>query len=117
MMNFIQDWKDKIAEYLDVNVKLFKLNFIHSVAKIFGYFIFVLISSLLGFAILMYLGLALAEWFTVLANGSRIAGFFMTVGFYSLLVFIVYLLRKPLIRSFTGKLVKLLTEDIEDEDK
>ncbi len=116
-MNFIQELKDKVAEYLDVHVKLIKLNFIESIAKIFGYFIFVMMGSLLGFAILIYLGLALAEWFTVLANGSRIAGFFMTVGAYLLLAVFLYLLRKPLIKTFSGKVIKLLTENTDQEDK
>ncbi len=117
MMNIINEWKAKIARYLDVNVKLVKLNFIQHASRIFGYFIFVMIGFLLGFAILMYLGLALAEWFTVLADGSRIAGFFMTVGFYLLLCAVLYALRKPIIKAFAGKMIKMLTENPDNEDK
>lgn len=116
-MDFINAWKNKIAEYLDANIRLAKLNFIQFTARVFGYLIFVMIGALLGFAILIYVGFSMAETFTVLADGSRIAGFFMTVGFYLLLVAILYWLRKPIIRSFTSKMIQVLSENPDTEDK
>lgn len=114
-MNFINKIKDKIAQYINVNLDVLKLNAIAYMARVLGYFAFSIICMFLVFAILLYLGFGLTEWFTMLADGSRIAGLFMTVGAYILLILVIFALRKSIVRMFANAIVRVLTDDEEEK--
>ena len=115
-MNFISKLKEKLAHYIDVNVKLAKLNFIQHTSGILGYIIFLIICLFFAFSILLYLSMGLAAWFTVLVD-SRVAGFFMTVGVYILLLLLLFALRKNVVNFFTGSFIRIMTENDKDDDE
>jgi hypothetical protein len=115
-MNLLKSLKDKIARYIDVNVKLFKINFIQHTSNILSYFIFTIVSLFLLLAILIFMGLGLAEVFTAMVN-SRIGGFFMVMGAYILLLIFIFGIRKWVIRGFAGAFIRILTEQDKDEEE
>ncbi|HXS38071.1 MAG TPA: hypothetical protein VN721_15315 [Flavipsychrobacter sp.] len=115
-MNFINKWKDKITQYAEVRLRLIQINFIKRTSTILSHMMFTMIALLIFFAILIFLGFGLAEWYTVLANGSRVLGFFMAIGTYVVLLLIAFALRKPIIKVFTGLFIRILTENDEEDE-
>jgi len=116
MMDIINEWKNKIVQYVNVHIKLIKIDFIERSSYIMGYFIFTIISLLFLLCILLFLGLGLAEWFSALVN-SRTGGFFMVIGVYFLVFLILLGLRKPLMRFFASTFIHVLTEHDEEDEK
>lgn len=115
-MNLFTRWKDKASEYIDVRVGLFKLGLIERTSSLLGNLILAFIYLFISLAILTFLGFGLMETFTELV-GSRVGGAFITAGVFALLLVLLFLVRKPLIRSFAGVFVRILTEsDDDDED-
>jgi len=114
-MSFIDKWKDKITEYVDVRFQLIKLSFIERTSHILGYLVYVFIILSLLLPILIFTGIGLSEVFTSLFD-SRIAGFFCTAGVYILIVLIIIAARKSLIKNLANIFIAKLT-DIDDDDK
>lgn len=115
MMNFLSDWKNKIAQYVNVQIRLIRLGFIERTSYLMGYFIFTIVSLFFFFCILLFLGLGLTEWFAGLI-GSKTEGFFLTIATYVVLFFIFFALRKGIVRFFASTFIKVLTEK-DEEDK
>ncbi|MBS1584166.1 MAG: hypothetical protein JSS82_01265 [Bacteroidetes bacterium] len=115
-MSFIDKWKDKITEYVDVRFQLIKLSFIERTSHILGFLVYTFVALSLVLPILIFIGIGLSEVFTSLFD-SRIAGYFCTVGVYVLLLLILIATRKSLINKFAGIFIAKLTEiDEEKED-
>ena len=86
-MDFLNKWKDKIAHYVDVRLRLFKLSIIERVSTILSYFIIVFILLFLSLSILIFLGVGLAEYLSSVVN-SMSAAYFIVAGIY--LFFIIF---------------------------
>lgn len=108
-MNFIANLKDKITQYIDVNIKLLKLSIIDTTSSVLSYFIFIFIVLFLVMLMFIFMGFGLAEWFTLLFN-SRVAGFFTTFGVFVLIFSMFLALRKNIIRFFSDGFIKVMTE-------
>ena len=115
-MSIISSLKDKITRYVDVYIKLLKLNFISSTANLLSYFLFALICLLLLFCIMILLGFGLTEGFIDMGM-SRIAALFTTVGIYIFLLLIFMVLRKNIIRYFAGNFINVLSDDADSSPK
>lgn len=115
MLNILSDLKDKVAHYLEVNLRLLQLNLIKRTSKVMGFFLFFIIILFVLFSILLFLGLGLAEVFTNIANGSRVAGFFMAMGSYFILILILFALRKSIVNGFANIFLPIFTEEDEDD--
>jgi hypothetical protein len=115
MLNFLSNWKDKIAQQVDLRVRLFKLEFIERTSNVLSYFIFTFVILLLTMAIMIFLGIGLGEWFSEMFH-SRIGGYFATTGVYVVLILLVFALRKPLIHGFCGVFIRVLTDRKDDDD-
>lgn len=116
MMNFIEKWKNKIAQHVETRVDLFKLDFIERTSGILSYFIFIIICLLLALCILLFLGIGLGEFFTELVQ-SRTYGFFITAGIYTLLFVFLALARKLIVRLFIGMFINIMTHDDDDDEE
>jgi len=114
-MSIFSQLKDKVTQYVDVYVKLFKLNFIGRTANLLSYFMFSMIALFIVFCMLLFTGLGLVEVF-VLAGMSKMASFFLTIGIYFLLLLIVVGLRKPITRFFSSSIIKVMTDGDEEDD-
>lgn len=112
-MSFIDKWKDKITEYVDVRFQLIKLSIIERTSHVLGYLVYTFVALSLVLPILIFLGIGLSEVFTSLFD-SRIAGYFCTVGVYVVILLILIAVRKSIISKLTGIFISKLTE-IEDE--
>ena len=113
-MGMINQLKEKVTRYVDVHVKLFKLNFIGRTANIMSYFMFALISLFIVFCIILFLGLGLTEAF-MLAGLTKMVSFFLTIGVYFVLLLVVVMLRKNITRFFASTFIKVLTDGDDDE--
>jgi hypothetical protein len=114
-MSLIGNWKEKIAQYVDVRVQLVKLSFIDRTSNILSYLILMFISLFLGLAILIFAGMGIAEWFAGIFD-SRAGGYFTAVGFYLLLMGLLYLTRGVILKTFAGIFIRVLTEGDDDDD-
>ncbi len=119
MSNPLQSFKDKITQYLQLKFELFRLDFIQKGSSLMGYFVFVLILSIIGGISLLLLSLGLAEWWSALFE-SRITGYFCAAGFFLLISIIILLSKRSMLRFFTNKMIALLAsshkKDEKDED-
>jgi len=113
-MSIFGDLKQKITRYADVYIKLLKINFIGRSANVFSYFLFALICLFFFFCIILFIGFGLSEVF-VEAGLSKMVSFFIVVGIYFLLLFVVMALRKKIIRFFASGFIRVLTEGDDEE--
>ncbi len=115
MTDLINKWKDKIVQYLDVHIKLIKLNFIERTSNVLSYIIFVMLALFLVFAVLMFLGLGMAEaysnWFD-----SRTWGYLATAGTFLLIVIIVMAAHEQISKLFSVIFIRILTNKGDDDD-
>ncbi len=116
-MNFLQSWKDKATHFVDVRLNLAKLAVIERSSNVLGYLIYTFILLFLALAVFLFLGIGLQEWFTELADGNRIAGAFMTMGFYVLLIVLAVVLRKAVLGMFAGIFIRILTAGDDDDEE
>ena len=115
-MSFVSKWKDKIAHYVDVRLSLLKLGFIERTSNILSYLIFVFIGLFLTLSILIFLGIGIGEYFATLLD-SRAGGFFITAGFYILLLVILALMRNTITTAFAGIFIRIMTATDHDDDE
>ena len=117
-MSFINKWKDKIAHYVDVRLSLVNLGFIERTSNILSYLIFVFIGLFLSVSILIFIGIGIGEYFADVLD-SRAGGFFISAGFYILLLVLMFLLRIPITTAFSSAFIRIMTdegpEDVEDK--
>lgn len=107
----LEDLFEKLKEYGDTRVKLFKLKSINKVSSFFS----TLISSLILFVVLILvvfcitiaLALLIGEWL-----GNAYWGFFIMAGVYLIIGLIIYSARNKFIKTPISN--KLLTELLED---
>ena len=115
-MSIIDSLKNKISQYTDVYIKLFQLNLISKTSSLLSYFMFAIINIFLVFTIVTLMGFGLtAAW--VAMGVPVVAAFFITVGIYLFLLFILVGLRKSVTRFFAGAFIRVLTEGDNDEEK
>lgn len=115
-MSFLQSWKDKVTQFVDVRLNLAKLAVIERSSNVLGYLIYTFILLFLLLAVFLFLGIGLQEWFSEMVD-SRIGGAFMTMGFYLLLIILAVVLRKAVLGMFAGIFIRILTaSDDDDED-
>lgn len=119
-MSIFSQLKDKITQYVDVRVKLVKLTIIGRTANLLSYFMYALIAIFIFFCILLFSGLSIVEGLIALGL-SRVASTAITLGIYVLVMVLLFALRKSIIRSFSGAIIRILTEgdnkDDEDEEE
>ncbi len=115
-MSIISELKEKVTQYLNVYVKLLKVNFIGRAANVFSYFFFALICLFIFFCIILYIGFGLTEVFAD-AGLSKTASFFIVTGIYALLLIIVVALRKQITRFFASGFIRALTDGDDEEEK
>lgn len=114
-MSIFSKLTDNISEYIDVRIRSVQLAIVEKTSFVLSYIIYVLILTLVGFAILFFLGFSLVEFFALL-TGSHLYGVLLTVSAYLLLFFLVILLRKSIIRGFASIFVRVLTQKDNDDD-
>ena len=115
-MSIFSELKERITQYIDVQVRLFKINLIERSANLFSYFLFSLICLFIFFCVILFIGFGLTEVF-INAGLSKMVSFFIVIGIYIALLVVVVALRKNITRFFAGGFIRVLTEGDEEEEK
>jgi hypothetical protein len=114
-MNIFSKLKDKIVEYIDVNIRLLKINLIEQISRIFGYFIYIIIILFILLAVLLFAGFGMAELFTQLVN-SRWLGYSITFVIYFFMLWIFIARRRKIVKKISNAFIRVVTEPDEDEN-
>lgn len=112
-MGLFSDLKEKILNYVDVHIKLLKLNFISRTANVISYIIFSILCMFVIFCVMLFSGFVLAEGLTALGI-SKFFSFLITFGFFMLVLLILFASRKRIIRMLGNTFVSVLTDDTTD---
>jgi hypothetical protein len=116
-MSILGKLTSKISEYIEPRIRSIQLTIIERLSFVLSYFVFILILILVGFAVLLFLGFSLVDFFTSLTD-SHLAGTLLTVSFYFIIFLIIYFCRKPIINRFAGIFISVLTyKEGEEEEK
>lgn len=108
---------DKLLNYIPTKLDVLKLSLIERVAVIMGYCVFIMVAMIVTSAAIVFLGMGLAEYFTVL-TGSAPLGYLIVTGIYLLLLLLLFACKKSLHKWFANLFVNLLTTyDDEADDK
>lgn len=108
-MGIFSFFKDKIAQYVDVRIRLFKLNFIGRTASLLSFLMFGMIVIFIFFCIILFVGFGLTEFF-ILLGLTKLASFLITIGVYILLLAIVIACRKQITKFFASSIINVMTE-------
>ena len=107
----LEDLFEKLKEYGDTRVKLFKLKAINKVSGFFStlisFLILFVILTLVIFCITVAFALLIGDWL-----GNSYWGFFIMAGIYIIIGLIIYSARNKFIKAPISN--KLLTELLED---
>lgn len=109
LKNLFSSFREKLIDYFRVRYEIIRLETISRVVSVLSYVLFVLISAFIFFVALFFVGFGLAEWLSTLFD-SRTAGYFCTAGILLLLGIVALLFSKKIIKFFSNKLVKLITQ-------
>ncbi len=115
MVNIFGKVKEKVADYVDVKVKMMKLTFIEHVSNVMSYLLYIIVILFILLAIFIFFGIGLGEYMTEVVD-SRAGGFLITSGIYVLLILLFVALRKHILRLFSGLFINVLTSASEDDD-
>ncbi|OJU73709.1 MAG: hypothetical protein BGO09_06255 [Bacteroidetes bacterium 47-18] len=100
--------KNKITEYLQLRFEIVRLEVIEKLANAMAYIIFVVMSILVSFIVILFLSIGLAEWVCEMMD-SRFLGYFIVGCALLLFIIIVFMSSKHIIRFFGNKFVSILT--------
>lgn len=114
--DYFTESKNVISNYLEARWKLTKLHTAGKLAHALGVFLAIIITAMLGFFVILFLGLLLAygisEW-----SGSFTLGFSVTALIFIILFVITVIFRRGLIqRPMANMLIRELAEEIEEEE-
>ena len=104
---FLKENKKLVSDYLETRLDIYRLMLIRSFSRSAGYFIWLIISLLLLFLMIIFMGLVTGFWLSEL-TGSYIKGFSLATLIIAVIIFIVAMLRKvlfvnPIIRSIISR--------------
>lgn len=114
-MGILDSWKEKIAHYIDVRLRLVKLAIVERISGILSYLILTFIGLFLSMGILIFLGIALAEYFAEIW-ASRSLAYLLTAGIFVLLFLCIFALRRLIVRAISGIFIGIMT-DVDEEEK
>ena len=107
---------DNISEYIDVRIRTVQLAIVEKTSYVLSHIVFILILTLIGFGILLFLGFSLVEIFAI-ATGSHMWGLLLTVATYLILFITAVLCRKYIVKLFAGMFVRILTYNNDEEEE
>lgn len=105
---YFSENKTLLKEYLEVRVKLLKLQVIKGLSRSLSTFFTVLVVGSLSLLVFLFLGLTFSFWVADL-TGSLISGFAAGAGLFFILLLLVIILRKPL---FMSPLIKVFIREM-----
>lgn len=107
--------KNRITEYFNLKFEIIRLEIIERLVNVMGYMIFIMLAIFLGFSIILFIGLGLAEWIGDLLN-KRYAGYFIMGGVLMISLLLIIWRSKPFISFFANKFVAMLTSSTSEKE-
>jgi len=107
-MGMFGNIKEKITQYIEVQVKLLKLNIIDSASSLLSYIMFSLIAMFLAFCIILFMGFGIVELLHE-CGMPFLGAIFSTIAFYLLLFSGVLLMRERITKFFSDIFVRVMT--------
>lgn len=112
---FYRENKALVKEYIDLRMKLLRLQGIRMASQSLAILALILILSVMFLFVMVFLGLALSAWLAQYM-GSEIIGYLITTGIYLLFMLLVYLFRRPLLLNpFIRMFIRLADEESKPE--
>ncbi len=116
MLDFLKDVKEDISKYLDLRLKLLKIEVYEKAGKISSVLSVLLIIFFVAFFAILFLFLALGFYWGNLL-GSLALGMCLVGGIYILVLLTVILFRKKIMGKIFNLFITELIEDDEEENK
>lgn len=95
---YFSENKTLLKEYLEVRVKLLKLQVIKGLSRSLSIFFAMLVVACFAFFVLFFLGLTFSAWVTE-RTASAVAGYAAGAGLFFFFLLLVIIFRKPLFMS------------------
>lgn len=112
--DYFTESKNVVSNYLEARWKLTRLHATGKLAHALGVFLAIIVASMLGFFVVLFLGLLLAYWISDMTH-SFTTGFAITALIFIILFIMVLAFRKKLIQNpLANILIRELAEEIED---
>jgi hypothetical protein len=105
--SFYQENKILLKEYIDLRIRLFRLQAVKMLSRTLSLLIVIFIVCAFAFFIIMFLGMAFAWWLAD-KTGSNVIGFSGAAAVFILFLLLIVAFRKPL---FLTPLVKLFIQE------
>lgn len=110
--SFIKENAGLVREWIDLKIKVYRLQLIRFVARTAGYLVWTIISLFFLFLLLIFIGLTTGFWLSSL-TGSYIAGFGIVTGGLALLLLVLAIYRRKI---FINPIIRQLVKDEKDQD-
>lgn len=115
--DFFTESKDVVSNYLEARWKLTRLSVSGKLAHALGVFLAIIIAAMLGFFVVLFLGLLLAYWISDMLHSFTI-GFAIAALLFIILFAVVLIFRKKLIQGpLANILIRELAEEIEETEE
>lgn len=102
-------------KYFQARLDVLKLTVVERIAVVMGFCMLMILGMMLASAIMLFLGMALSEYFGEL-TGHTSAGYFIVTGIYILMLGGIILFKRKIMRWFAGLFISLLTTDDDDDE-
>lgn len=114
--SFFKDSKPLFKEYIETRLELFRLQAIRIVSQSAGYLIWILISLFLLFLIVIFSGIVLGCWLSILVD-SYVLGFGLTTLLLVVIFILLAVFRKKLfVRPVIQAIIKKTNDSFDDDE-
>ena len=105
---FFNENKALLREYLELRVRLFKLQVIKAMSRSLGLLFAMLVVAAIGLFVVLFLGMSFSFWLAE-KSGSNTIGFAGGAGLFFIFLLLVIVFRKPL---FMSPLIRLFIREM-----
>lgn len=114
--SYISELRKELNQYVNLRMELMQLTIYEKSAKVVAAFASSMVMAFLGFFLMLFIFLALANWFGEIL-GSLAVGYGIVAGFYLIMLLIFMAIRKKYFEQpIVDKMIDVLMED-DDEAK
>ena len=114
--SYISELRKELNQYVNLRMELMQLTIYEKSAKVVAAFASSMVMAFLGFFLMLFVFLALANWFGEIL-GSLAVGYGIVAGFYLIMLLIFMAVRKKYFEQpIVDKMIDVLMED-DDETK
>ena len=114
--NFFADSRDKVEEYLQDRLLLFKLRTVEKASKLAAAMFIGILMAIISVFILLFLSIMGGYYFADL-TGNLYYGFGIIAGIYVVLLLIIFLMKKGWLHTFIANTIIRIFFDKTDDDE